>query len=112
MPQPQLADAYAALSHCEETLLRLEKLCCEPGRSPRMAALAETLTAARASLDLVDDGSGAIAEIFAELEDAGAQLGSLQIGCCAPARLPLYADMLKDLTEVQLTVSQSAGVGH
>ena len=35
--------ALAALSDAEATVTKLDKLCCEPGRSPRMAELSKTL---------------------------------------------------------------------
>ena len=60
-----------------------------------MAALRETIVSAKAA-----DVSP---EQFAELlEDAGSQVGSLQVGCCAPGRLPLYADVLEALTRARL----------
>jgi len=44
--------------------------------------------------------------------DIGGQIGHLHVGCCAPARMPLYADALSSLTDVQLSINQSAGRGH
>jgi hypothetical protein len=107
-----LAGAYRALDDCEEKLRRLDATCCEPGRSPRMKALGETLAAARSRLDAMPDDNEAVDEVVATLEDAGAQIGWLQVGCCAPNRLPLYAGMLEGLMTAQLTVNRAAGRGH
>ncbi len=49
---------------------------------------------------------------MATLEDAGAQVGRLQVGCCAPNRIPLYARVLEGLTTAQLAVNQALGEGH
>jgi hypothetical protein len=88
-------DATPLLDDALATVDKLDRLCCEPGRSPRMAALRETIVRARAT-DVSPD-------VFVELlEDAGSQVGSLQVGCCAPGRLPLYADVLEALTRARL----------
>jgi len=50
--------------------------------------------------------------IVSGLEDAGAQIGALQVGCCTPARMPLYATMLEELMAVRRTVKKAAGIGH
>jgi hypothetical protein len=88
-------DAATHLEAALTTVDKLDRLCCTPDRSPRMAALREAIEGAR---DAIDDP----AEVAARLEDAGAQVGSLQIGCCAPARMPLYAAVLDDLTRARL----------
>lgn len=88
-------DATALLDETLTVVDKLDRLCCDPGRSPRMAALRDTITRARGATDAPDS--------FADLvEDAGAQVGSLQVGCCAPARLPLYAEVLEGLTRARL----------
>ena len=101
-----------ALDDANEALRQLDSICCEPGRSPRMTALAQTLDVVRRNVG--DAGSNPqAAEIALDgLEDAGAQIGRLQIGCCAPDRLPLYAKMLQRLTEAQLDINRSLGRGH
>lgn len=103
-----LHPALAALDTCDKTLDKLDKLCCNPGRSPRMAKLAETVADARRGLDDVDADQTLAANVLAHLEDAGAQIGSLQVGCCAPARMPLYATFLENLTQAQLSLKQNA----
>lgn len=94
--------AYAALDKAGDALESLDANCCEPGRSPRMLALGSTLRSAREYLATIEPGDAeATVKLIAQLEDAGAQIGSLQIDCCAPSRLPLYAEMLDTLNEVQ-----------
>jgi hypothetical protein len=94
------------------TLVKFEKLCCEPGRSPRMSALAHTLRSTREKLSQSDSGSTGADDVRGELEDAGGQLGSLQIGCCSPARMLLYTDMLENLTDIQIAASRTAGADY
>jgi hypothetical protein len=112
MAAPTLAPAFAALDDCDTALSRLDAGCCEPGRSPQMRALADALGQARVGLDHLGDEPGAADAVLAHLEDAGAQVGRLQVGCCTPKRLPLYTRILKGLTTAQLSVSQAAGRGH
>jgi hypothetical protein len=105
-------DDTAILDDADRTLVRLEKLCCAPGRSPQMTAIADDLAGLRASLH---DFSGAQADadpIIAAMEVTGGRIGRLQVGCCAPARMPLYADLLTSLTELQRNVNAQVGRGH
>lgn len=101
-----------ALADAEATLHTLHTRCCEPGRSPRMTAVGETLAAARFSLERLQAGEETADTLLGALEEAGAQIGRLQIACCAPDRVPLYAHMLQRLTEVQLEVTRSLGSSH
>lgn len=71
-----------------------------------MASLAETLNGARLSLSDVVDDATATATLDL-LEDAGAQIGDLQVGCCTLKRMPLYAEMLTELTRAQITVTKT-----
>jgi hypothetical protein len=107
-----LSPGFAALEDCQTALDALEARCCEPGRSPRMRAIAETLAQARSGMERIDQDPAAAEVTLAHLEDIGAQVGRLQVGCCAPNRLPLYADMLEGLTTAQLAVNRSLGRGH
>lgn len=66
-----------------------------------MATLAEQITAVRR---VVDEGAG-LPEQLAAVEAAGATVGALQVGCCAPNRLPLYTRILDRLTAVQLELT-------
>jgi hypothetical protein len=106
------AAAFEALDDADAALRKLDLQCCEPGRSPRMKALGETLAAARAGVDAAQDDGDAIDVTIGHLEDAGAQLGHLQIGCCTEKRMPLYARMLEDLTTIQLNLNRVRGAGH
>lgn len=107
-----LAIAGAALDDCDAALERLDALCCDPGRSTRIAALTATVAQARSGLMAID-GSARVADLVLEqLEDAGGQTGALQVGCCAPNRLPLYARVLENLAAVQHSINASVGRGH
>ncbi len=101
-----LTPAFDALDDGVAALAKLDKTCCVPGRSPRMAELGTTIAAARTALESFRDG-GEAAPVTAALEDAGGQVGRLQIGCCAENRL--YARILTDLTTVQLTIDRARG---
>jgi hypothetical protein len=111
MSEPShLQIAHDALDECEQALEKLESMCCMPERSPRMQDLGQTFAAARERLDDAEEGSAS--ETIAILEDAGAQVGWLQVGCCAPGRLPLYRVLLDELTTMQRSVNAAAGTGH
>jgi len=113
MSTPKTFDrALAAIDKAEVALEELEANCCVPGRSPRMARLGDTLSSVRAGIRELDEDGDSGDDAIAGLEDAGAQIGSLQIGCCAPARLPLYTEMLKQLTGAQRTITRGLDRGH
>ena len=38
--------------------------------------------------------------------------GRFKSDVCAPARMPLYADMLENLTDIQIAVSRTAGADY
>lgn len=105
-------DAPGLLAGAEQTLARLDKMCCEPGRSPRLAAIAGDLADARVKFDLFDGNPADADEIVTLLEGTGGRIGRLQVGCCAPARMPLYADLLTSLTELQRHANAQVGRGH
>ena len=104
-----LEDAYAALDECEAALEELETRCCMPDRSPRMKSLGDTIAGARSSIERVGAGDydDAMERTFEELKDAGSQIGWLQVGCCAPDRLPLYHTLLEGLTTTRKSVGQA-----
>ena len=104
--------AVKALDQADAALSKLDAGCCEPGRSPRISELGNPLATARSMLAAVGDDPDAVDELLAKLEDAGSQIGSLQVGCCAPNRMPLYGDMLTGLMTVQRSVNQTVGRGH
>lgn len=103
-----LRTARAALDDALAAVERLDKLCCEPGRSPRMARLRETIESG-AAVNAVDADA---VERVATLVDAGGQVGSLQVECCTPARMKLYASVLDDLATAQMALNASVGRGH
>ena len=94
-----LAPAFSALDDCDATIEELARLCCVPGRGKSLESLGRRLQRLRAALADVGD-------------DPGADIGRLQIGCCAENRMPLYSDLLQGLTAVQLTMNESVGRGH
>ena len=77
-----------------------------------MKRLGETLAEARRDIANVKADPGTVTTAIEHLEDAGAQVGRLQVGCCAPNRLPLYVDLLEGLTTAQLEVNRSLGQSH
>ncbi len=97
---PTSADSEVAAAIA--VVARLHATCCEPGRSPRMERLTETLTALRLALA---DG-GPVDETMATLADAGAQAGWLQVACCAEKRMPLYEDVQQHLGRVYRELQQ------
>lgn len=99
-PTAALDDALAALHE-------LEARCCEPGRSPRMAALRAELDAVRVLLPEAQTKAAAGDAALAAAEQAGAMVGALQVGCCDPGRLPLYTRILERLTSIQIDINRS-----
>ena len=99
--------AFEALDACNGALGALDLSCCDPGRSPRMAELGATLTEARVKLRAAtvhpETAGPAALEV---LEQAGSQVGRLQVTCCAPDRMPLYAEILENLTKAQMTLAK------
>ena len=111
-PTVPIMSVADALDSCDAALIKLNKTCCDPGRSPQMIELAETLGEARRRLDDVPSNPGLANQAIAHLESAGAQVGRLQVGCCAPNRMPLYVTILAALTQAQLRLNASLGLGH
>ena len=112
MTDESLNDARTALLHTFGVIDRLHKMCCEPDRSPRMLALKESIASATTDLGAVQADPAALDRAITTLVDIGGELGRLQVECCAPARMPLYADALEHLTEVQLKINESVGQAH
>ena len=104
--------ALAALDRCQTALDELDAECCAPGRSPRMLALGDTLASARSDVEGTGLNPGVASKAIVKLEDAGAQVGRLQVTCCAPGRMKLYADFLAGLTKAQINLSRSVGSDH
>ncbi len=110
--QRDIAPAFAALDVCDRDLERLDGMCCDPGRSPQMRDLAAALAAIRGSVSEVASAGAGAGDTIAHVEEAGAMLGRLQVTCCAPPRMALYAQMLENLTKLQSTVARATGTGH
>lgn len=72
-----------------------------------METLAATLEAARSNLEGIEQNNESGATVIAMLEDAGAQLGYLQVSCCVPGRMKLYAEALERLTKAQRGIRRS-----
>jgi hypothetical protein len=77
-----------------------------------MLAVKATIESVRAELDALGDEPEAADRALASLMDIGAQIGYLQVGCCAPARMPLYADALNHLSVAQLSINATIGNAH
>ena len=112
MSVDSLAATRQALADCDAVVDRLHKMCCEPDRSPRMFEIKETIASIRVDLDTSSDDAEAIDRALSSLQDVGSQIGWLQVGCCATARMPLYADALNHLSTAQLTINESVGRAH
>lgn len=102
----------ATLDKCDKALAELDELCCEPDRSPRMAALADSLSLIRSDLERLEMEPEAADSLLEQLEDAGSQIGRLQITCCAPSRMPLYSELLAGLSRTQRIVTKATDKGH
>ena len=95
------------MEKCQAVVSRLHKMCCEPNRSPRMQAIEESLvrTRPRLSAGITDETGG---DLLGSLKAIGSQLGGLQVECCAPARMPLYAEALERLTATQWSINSGS----
>ncbi len=102
--------ATAELSECERLVQRLHKMCCDPKRSPRLMAVEESMSAVRSQLS--DGSQAALLRAMDDLDAIGSQIGSLQVACCAPPRMPLYAETLRRLNLIRNDVASQLGLGH
>ncbi|HEX5631307.1 MAG TPA: hypothetical protein VFY15_06590 [Acidimicrobiia bacterium] len=100
--QPTTASADSEIVAALAVVERLHATCCEPGRSPRMERLTETLTALQHSLA----EGGPVDDTMSTLADAGAQVGWLQVACCAEKRMPLYEEVQQHLGRVYREMQQ------
>lgn len=113
-------DALAALTsqarplmdECDTAMDELEDQCCVPRRSPQMKALRETLAETRNLVAEIAESDDGPKRAVASIEAAGAQLGRLQVTCCAPARMPLYELLLNNLMKVQRGVKRYGKLEH
>lgn len=108
----RFVQAFASLDIADEAVRELHENCCQPLKSPRMERLTSTLTAARAQLADAAHDAEVAGEVVAILQDAGAQLGHLQVDCCAPARMKLYATTLENLSKIQRLLKRTFELEH
>ena len=104
--------AFASLDNVDEAVTELHENCCQPLKSPRMDRLTNTVNAARERLGEVGEDPAVAGEVVAILHDAGSQLGHLQVDCCAPGRMKLYATALENLSTVQRLLKRSFELDH
>lgn len=109
---PLLAAGIEELQRARELAEELHAGCCEPLRSPRMKALAATLEAAHTAVSGLDQNPATAEHVVTLFEDAGAQLGYLQVACCTPARTKLYSESLRCLGRTQRLIKRSLDLGH
>lgn len=109
---PQFAAGIAELQRARELADELHAGCCQPLRSPRMEALSATLQTAHAALSELERDPAGAEHVVTLLEDAGAQLGYLQVACCTPARTKLYSESLRCLGRTQRLIKRSLDIEH
>jgi len=107
-----LEAATEALDACDTALVKLEKTCCMPERSPRMEKLANSFTQIRAALEEALTSDEGAATTVTIMEGVGAEVGHLQVTCCAPSRARHYATILAGLTDTQRALASARGQAH
>ena len=70
-------------------------------------SIEDSLIAIRCDLDSFDSES--LDRALSRVEEVGGMIGRLQVGCCAPPRMPLYAEALSHLNTIQLEVDRELG---
>lgn len=95
-----MSEATGHIDTALEAIDRLDRLCCDPGRSPRIARLRDVVESARLHAIEAD-----VEAMSADLASAGGMLGELQVACCAPGRSELYAKALVELGGAQRAAS-------
>jgi hypothetical protein len=107
----RFAAGLTELQRAQDIADELHAGCCQPLRSPRMEKLANTLETAYSELAQLENEPAA-PSVVALLEDAGAQLGSLQVACCSPARNKLYTEALEHLSKTQRLIMRTFDLEH
>jgi len=106
-PLNTIEPAFDALDACVGALGMLDMTCSDPDRGERLTALGDTITEARMKLRVVTISSETTGPAAREiLEDAGAQTGRLQVGCCDLDRMHLYAEILENLAKARMTIEK------
>lgn len=108
----RFAEAFASLDIADQAVRELHENCCQPLKSPRMETLTSTLTTVRAQLADAAHDPEVAGEVVGLLQEAGAQLGHLQVDCCAPARMKLYATTLENLSKIQRLLKRTFELEH
>ena len=108
----RFSSAFEALDQAGEAVRELHEGCCQPLRSPRMERLAATIESARGRLGEIGEDPEIASEVVEILHDAGGQLGYLQVACCAPARMKLYATKLENLSKTQRLIKRTFDLEH
>ncbi|MFP5331825.1 MAG: hypothetical protein ACLGHX_05665 [Acidimicrobiia bacterium] len=103
---------FEALDAADAAVRELHEGCCQPLRSPRMERLAATIADVRTRLTELGDDPADARAVVEVLSDAGGQLGTLQVECCAPGRMPLYTSTLTELFKVQRLVTGTFDLEH
>jgi hypothetical protein len=71
-----------------------------------MERLAATLTEIGAAMYRAGEDPTAAAQAASLIEEAGAQVGWLQVACCSEKRLPMYTTILANLTAAHMVLDQ------
>ena len=113
MSEQALVEAgLAELQEARDLADELHAGCCDPGRSPRMETLTKTLETAHTAISEIEGDRAAAERAVSLLEDAGAQLGFLQVACCTPARTRLYTESLDRLSKTQRMIKRALDLDH
>lgn len=106
-PLDTIEPAFDALDTCVGAIGMLDMTCSDPERGEQLTALGETITETRMKLRVVTISSESTGPAAREiLEEAGAQVGRLQVGCCDLDRMHLYAEILENLTKARMALER------
>lgn len=75
-----------------------------------MLEIEAALRAVRADVETADQAS--FEDALLQLEGAGSTIGRLQVECCAPARMRLYAELLAHMNTIRREISAELGQAH
>ena len=101
----------ATLGDIAKATKRLHLMCCEAERSPRFASIRERLDAIQSDLSTSPDDE-IIERSLEAIQEIGAEIGRLQVACCAKARMPLYDTVLRSFNDIHTELNRIRGTGH